>query len=409
MSTNNLQVESGLSQPPTLSLEELNRDPHGIFRHYRPLTPLLKREDGSYIVIRASDVERLATDPRTRQPETDYVERRGIRSGPLFEFFRDTMLMANGSVHRNRRAPMSRTFAFRIISDLRPRIRATANKLLDSHYDKGEMNFADDYAALIPARTISDILGVPEADIPVFTGWVYGFTRILSSSFRREDIPGAIDAKVKLTDYVAALLAERRSSPGDDFLTTYAGAVDEDGHLSPEEIVSQVFTVIVAGSETTRSAMAMQVALLLEHRDQWNAVCHNASLIPGAVLEGLRYEPSVGSFVRFTIDDIEIGGQHLPAGQILTLSTMSALRDPAVYTNPDRFDIRRADHPRWHAVFGAGAHRCLGEALAKAELEEGLLALTARMPGLELAGEPPKMNLHSGARQISGMRVAWRL
>jgi cytochrome P450 len=153
--------------------------------------------------------------------------------------------------------------------------------------------------------------------------------------------------------------------------------------------------------------MAIQVALLLQHRDQWEAVCQDATLVAGAVLEALRFEPSVAGFTRITLEDIEIGGFLVPACRLLSGSTMSAMRDPAIYAEPDSFNIRRTDHPRWHPVFGGGAHRCLGEALAKAELEEGLSTLAARIPQLELAGEPPKMQEHSGIRPISGMRVAW--
>jgi cytochrome P450 family 103 len=369
---------------------------------------LIRRDDGSYLVIRANDVERLATDPRTRQIETEFAELRGITDGPVFNFFRDSMLQSNGEVHRKRRAPMSRSFAFRMIAALRPRIRAVAEELIASCHADGEMNFLDGYAALIPARTIAGILGIPEADIPYFTSLVYRFARSLNFSFTADEVPDITDAAARLADYMTGLLAERRASPRTDFLTDYAKAADEAGDLSPDEILSQAVTVIVGGSDTTRAAMAMQVALLLQHREQWEAVCRDAALIPGAVLEALRYEPSVGAFARFALEEIEIDGYVAPGDSLLSLSTMSAMRDPAVYAEPDRFNIKRTDHPRWHAVFGGGAHRCLGEALARAELEEGLAAVAARLPQLELVGEPPKMGEHSGIRPITAMQVAWR-
>lgn len=396
-----------LSEPPTLSITELDRDPHGTYRLYRPQTPIILRDDGVYIAIRANDAVSLTNDPRTRQLESDMMRLRGITAGSMFNFASNSMLLSNGEVHRRRRAPLSRPFAFRMIAALRPRIRAVADELIGKCYAKGEMNFIEDYAALIPARTISDILGIPEADIPSFTAWVYSFARSLSASFTSAEVPEIEDAGNNLADYVTALLSERRASPKNDFLTEYTKAVDEAGDLSPDEIVTQIVTVILAGSDTTRAAMAMQVALLLQHREQWAAVCQDKELIPGAVLEGLRYEPSVGSFARVTLEDIGIDGITVPARKMLSLSTMAAMRDPAVYAQPDTFNIRRTDHPRWHAVFGGGAHRCLGEALAKAELEEGLAALAARLPHIELSGEPPQMRGHSGIRQISAMHVAW--
>ena len=126
-------------EPPTLSVAELDRDPHGVFRHYRPLTPLLRREDGSYLVIRAKDVERLTADPQMRKGGAEFAEVRGITSGPIFDAFKNTMLMSNGEEHRKRRAPMARTFAFRIIAELRPRIRALAEELIETHKSRGEI------------------------------------------------------------------------------------------------------------------------------------------------------------------------------------------------------------------------------------------------------------------------------
>jgi cytochrome P450 len=171
--------------------------------------------------------------------------------------------------------------------------------------------------------------------------------------------------------------------------------------------VAQVVTVIIGGSDTTRAAMAMQVALLLQHREQWEAVCNDLSQVSGAVSESLRYDPAVGSFPRIALEDIDIEGQVVKRGRIVSLSTMSAMRDPARYNDPDRFDIRRTDHPERHPVFGGGTHRCLGEALARAELEEGLTAVAERLPNLELMGAAPVLVGHSGIRRITGMSVRW--
>ena len=398
---------AGQFEPPTFSVAALDRDPHGIFRAHRSITPLIKREDGAYLAIRADDVERLATDPRTRQVETEMLPSRGVTEGALFDFFKNTMLLSNGPEHRRRRAPLSRAFAFRLIAELRPRIRSVAGGLIDRACAAGEMNFLDDFAAVLPARIIGEILGLPEADVPRFTGWVYQLAGALNASFTRDAVPQIETAARHLTAYVAELLAGRRAAPSDDFLTSYASAVDQEGNLSPIETLVQIVTVILAGSDTTRAAMAMQVALLLQHREQWDAVCGDTRLIPGAVAEALRYEPAVGSFPRFTLEDIEIDGCLVPGNRLISLSTLSAMRDAARYTEPDSFNIWRMDHPHRHPVFGGGVHRCLGETLAKAELEEGLAALVERLPQLQLAGNPPTIHGHAGIRRVDGMRVSW--
>jgi cytochrome P450 len=396
------------SEPPTFSMPELDRDPHALFRRMRLMTPFLRRDDGSYIAIRSGDVERLHGDTRTRQLETERLRSQGITSGYLYEILQHTMLYSNGTAHRQRRAPLSRAFAFRLIAELRPAIRARAHKLIDRLEGRSQMDFVDDYAALIPAHIISEVLGLHEADIPQFTRWVYSVSRAISFSFSRSDIPDMEDAARNLTEYVQNLLADRRATPRMDFLSSYVLGVDEADKLSPLEVISQIVTVIIAGSDTTRAAMAIQVFLLLQHREQWDAVCTgDMNLIAGAVSESMRYEPSVGSTPRFTLADIEISGYVVPAGSVLSLSTLSAMRDPALYTDPDRFNIRRTDHPRRHIAFGGGAHRCLGEVLARAELEEGLAALVERLPKLHLLGEPLRVFGHAGIRRISPMRVGW--
>jgi cytochrome P450 len=395
------------AEPPTLSIAQLDEDPHGVFRRYRHLTPLLKRENVGYIAIRAADMEPLAFDPRTRQIETEQLAARGIHSGPLVELWSNSMLFANGGEHRRRRAPMSRAFAFKLIEEMRPRIRAAALAIIEQHVQAGELDFLGDFASAIPARIIANILGIPAADVPHFTELVYSVSRSLSISYARSEIQGMQDSARQLMTYVDGLLGARGAALNNEFLATFLMTVSDAGNLSATEILSQIVTIIIAGSDTTRGAIAVQVALLLQHREQWDAVCADPALIPGAVSESLRYEPVVGSIPRFTLEDIEMDGYLVPRNSILSLSTLSAMRDPGQYVDPDRFNIRRTDHPRRHLIFGLGVHRCLGEILARAELEESLAALVNRLPQLQLAGKPPSLQGHGGIRRIDGMRVQW--
>jgi cytochrome P450 family 103 len=396
------------SEPPTLSTQELDRDPHALFRRMRLMTPFIRREDGCYLAIRSGDVERLCSDTRTRQAETERSEAQGITSGYLYDFLEHAMLFSNGGAHRQRRLPLSRAFAFRLIAELRPRIRAVAHKLIDAVEARGEMEFVDEFASLLPAQIICEILGLPEADIPQFTRWVYSISRVLSPSFERSELADMEAAAQQMTEYINVLLADRRATPRMDFLSSYVLGVDEAGKLTPVEVVSQIMAVIVGGGDSTRGALAIQMFLLLQHREQWEAACRgDSNVIAGAVSEALRYEPAVASTLRFTLEDIEIAGYVVPAGSLLSLSTLSAMRDPALYTEPDRFNIRRTDHPRRHLVFGGGAHRCLGEVLARAELEESLAALAERLPKLQLSGEPFTVYGHAGVRRISPLRLSW--
>jgi cytochrome P450 len=394
-------------EPPTIPFEELELYPHRTFRFHRPRTPLVRREDGAYIAIRGADVMRLITEPRTRQMETEFAASRGVIDGPLFDFFRHTMLLTNGQEHRKRRAPVARAFAFKLIAALRPRIRAIADELIDGTYAQGSMLLVEDFAACVPVRVISEILGIPQDHIPQFSSHVYRLARALGSSFTREDVPDLQDAAREMIVYTDSLLQDRRENPRGDFLTSYVGTLDESEKLGAIEALIQIVTLILAGSDTTRAAMAIQVSLLLQHPEQWAAVCQESSHIPGAVAEALRYEPSVGSFARIALEDIDIDGYVVPRNSILSLSTLSAMRDPALYCDPEEFNIRRMDHPRKHLAFGDGVHRCLGELLAIAELEEGLAALAARVPDLRLFGEPLSVRGSGGIRTVGDIKVCW--
>ena len=151
----------------------------------------------------------------------------------------------------------------------------------------------------------------------------------------------------------------------------------------------------------------MTLASLLAHPEQWRAFCADPDgLKKGVVAEGLRYQPIVSGIPRVAIEDMDIDGYRIPAGTPIAVSLLSALRDPEVYADPETFDITRTDHPRWHPIFGGGAHRCVGEALAKAEMEETLATIARLAPNTALVGEAPK--LEPGAiRQVSAMQVAF--
>lgn len=273
---------------------------------------------------------------------------------------------------------------------------------------RGEsFDFVDRMAARVPAEMIASILGLPTAEVPYFAGRVYQLARAVQPIYPHADHEDIEAAAAELFDYVEAHMRARMATPRDDLLSTVVASWRSDQAISFESLVLQVLAIVVGGSDTTRAAFAMLVALLLERPEDWAALQADPALIPGAVAEGLRYEPSVASISRFTKTPIEIGSAAVPAGVALSVSTLSAMRDPALYADPDRFDIRRTDHPRLHLVFGMGPHRCIGEMLARIELEEGLAALIEA--GLEIEMETrPSMRGFGGIRQITPLQARIR-
>jgi cytochrome P450 len=405
-SPNKAAAQAAIGDLPVLTIAEIDADPHAVFRRYRADYPIIKNEFGTYVLLRYADIERLCSDPRMLATETGHPEMFGVTEGALFDFFKEGMLTANGEVHRRRRSPFSRGFAARIIADLRPLIRKSAEQLIDGWYADGQVEFVEQFASRLPARIIGDLLGLPRADIPKFTSLVYKVTRFIAVSIAPDEIPGAEAACQELRAYTEAILDERRRAPRDDFLSSVLAKVDDAGELSSLEIVFQVIQLIVGGTDTTRVALAAQLGLLLQHREQWDAVCSDPRLVTGAVAESLRFEPSVGAFGRMSPEDIEVDGVTIPAGKLIGFSTMSGMRDERAYIHPDVFDIRRTDQPRLHPIFGSGAHRCIGEALARAELEEALAVLAVRIPQARL-DRAPTISGHGGIRRVDAMRLSW--
>ncbi|WFS03568.1 cytochrome P450 [Rhizobium tumorigenes] len=406
MNLNNSAERDANFRVPVLPISTLSSDPHGVYRHYRKEIPFILSEAGVYLILRADDVLSLCSDAKTRQVETELVTLRGVGDGPIWEFVQNGMLTSNGDVHLRRRSPLTRTFAFKMIDALRPLIRETVAQIADAVAPDGGMDLLEDFAALIPAKIIASILGLPQDDVKRFTEIVYRFSPLLGGSWRAHDVPQLQRAAGELRSYVADVVARRSYKKNNDFVSRLLFDVESDGSLSAEEVITQIMTLIVGGSDTTRSAIVIQLAVLLQHPDQWDAVLKNHDLVPKAVLECLRYEPAIGSVPRVTTTDIELDGMLLPANKACSLVTMSALRDEHLYRDPDRLDITR-EQLKWHPVFGAGAHRCLGEALAKAELEEALTVLAERFPTIRAGGAFPKVNGFSGIRTVQNFPVTW--
>jgi cytochrome P450 family 103 len=393
---------------PMLTVNELEADPHGVFRAYRTSHSVVRHEAGGYVVLRFADIERLSKDPRCQASGTAFPELQGLREGVLFDTFDYGMLTANGEVHRRRRSPFSRAFAHRTIAALRSNIRRGAEDLVDEWRGDGETELVEHFAAQLPARIISDLLGLPRQDIPAFTKLVYEVTRFFSFAVSEDELPRIEAAARQLKSYVVDTINDRRSRPREDFLSIFLAAADEAGEMSPIEIITQIIQLIVGGTDTTRVAIVMQAALLLQYPEQWAAVVRDPGLVPAAVAESLRFEPSVASTARVASQDIEVDGTVLPEGAFITLSTMSAMRDEAAYEHPDVFDIGRVKRPRTLPIFGSGVHRCIGEALAMAELEESLAVLTQRIPQLRL-DRAPVITGATGIRRVDGMQVSWKV
>lgn len=395
-----------LSEAPEITFDPGDVDPHAHLKAVREKAPIARTSLGVILALRYRHLE-LVTSDATRQLETETKAMQGITSGPIWDLTTHGMLFANGEAHARRRAPVAKTFAFKLMDAMRPKAAALAADLVAPRVGAGPIDFVNEIAAQIPARIIADILGIPRSDLPIFMQWIAD----TAASLGFIDLDRRAQIEQSLTEfmaYVEGLLNDRRAAPREDFLTDYVQTTARDGVLNEAELRTQIIGLILAGSDTTRGSLCLTLAHLLQHPDQWRAFCADPDGLKNAVVaEGLRYDPIVsGVPPRVALRDLEIDGYLVPAGTPVAVSLISAMRDPDVYAEPDSFDIARTDHPRWHPIFGGGAHRCLGEALAKAEMEETLATIAQLAPNTELIGGFP--TIAPGAiRQVTAMRVAF--
>lgn len=393
------------AEAPLIDPSWLLEDPHARFAELRRDYPVIRINAQSHYVLRAEDVVALLKDERTVQIEgRDYVAHHNVPDGAMARFLRDILLFANGKDHRTKRAPFARSFSHQAILASRDRISAVARKIV-ADLPRGEsFDFVEHMAARVPAEMIAAIIGFPVCEASYFASRIYEMASAIGPVY-----PMAKHARVEIAAreafaYVEAQMTARLAAPADDLLSKLVTDWDQTRGVEFSCLVNQVLAFMLGGSDTTRAAFANTVSLLRQRPDDWAALQADPSLVPRAISESMRFDPSVGNIPRFTLEPIEIGGTIVPAGVLLQLSTMSAMRDPQMYSQPDEFVMRRTDHPRLHLVFGHGPHRCIGEMLARLEMGESLKALLEAAPGIEIE-TAPRMIGFGGIRQITPMIV----
>lgn len=401
----NLHASTPAQSPLVVDPFQLMDDPHARFAALREDHPVIKLGEGHFMALRASDVLSLLNDPRTVQIEgADYVHLTRIPEGFTSRLMKDTMLFSNGDAHRAKRSLFARSFAFASMRSAQPKIRAVADAMV-ARLPRGEtVDISEQMAARLPALMIASILGLPESEVDTFVLHANDLARAVSPIYPLADHERIEAAAEGLYHYIEEHLRRRLARPQQDLLSALASSWKVDPMIPFENLVHQVMTIVIGGTDTTRVAFPTLVALLAQHPQQWAALRANPDLAAGAVAESLRYEPAVASVPRFTLGPVGVGGIAVPPGVMLRVSIMSAMRDPELYADPDVFNIERTDHPRLHTAFGLGPHRCIGEMLARLELQEALGALSAAFSSIALE-EKPRMTGFGGIRQITPVRV----
>ncbi|WP_377299144.1 cytochrome P450 [Rhizobium sp. SGZ-381] len=391
---------------PVVASSDLETDVHGTFARYRPAYPFVALDTGGYVILRHEDVSRLLLDPRLQATGTAIPAQAGMSEGALFDIFEQGMLTANADAHARRRSGLSRALAQQVSEEFRQHVRRSAAALIDAYRDGATLDLAADYAAKLPILALAGLLGVPEPDVPTFMQDIHAMDEFFRPHPTEQAVADAEQAARRLRNYLEDLVQAAENNPSEGFLSRYIRLSQEDD-VTRLELLVQIVQLIIGGTESVRTGLVAQAVHLLSEPEQWQAVCEDLTLVPNAVAEGLRFEPGIAGVVRVSVEDIEIDGWVLPAGQLVLLSFMSALRDERVFERPHAFDISRSNLKLARLAFGGGAHRCVADALGRAELEEGPSALVERLPNLRLEGRPDFQG-HMFVRKTTECRVSWQ-
>jgi cytochrome P450 family 103 len=355
-----------------------------------PWTTIEAARDGGGRLLRSQrGIELIAYDPlgdtlqdkRLRPLHSDYWAEHG--AGPRTLSFLDHGHLLTFAPDRHLRVRRKMVAAFQMskIDQQRAAFHEIGHRLVDGFVDTGRCDVVWDFTHHYSIEILCRLVGVPAADIPTFAQATLDLTYLNARPF--EPVADQLEQALStLWDYSADIVARRRAAPEADFISSMLVS-EQEGALSEEEVTWGVANLLFAGHDTTRYQLASIVRALIEH-DAWDAVAADPTLSAVAVEEGLRLYPVTLLLTRVVVgDDFVLEGVHLPPGTIVRANMMGTTRDPARFAAADRFDLQR-DRGRT-VPFGQGVHKCIGHALARADMEAAVEILTSRITDVAVA------------------------
>ncbi|MEU7834670.1 cytochrome P450 [Nonomuraea sp. NPDC049129] len=358
--------------------------------------------DQATLLTRYEDVKEVLADPRfTRLLNApDAARMSATDDGGLFNSDMAAIIPDSGEEHLHWRRLVGKWFTAKRMNALRPQMAQIAEGLIDDMVERGAPG--DLRAGLgfpLPVYVICDMLGVPAEDRDRFSYW--SDTLLNLTRYSKEEIEAA---QAEFFQYMSDHLAAKRTEPGDDLLSELiAAGGPEDGGLAEIQILVTGMALLVAGHETTANMIGKMVSMLLADRTRWERLLAEPSLIRSTVEETLRLDANSGfGLPRYLKEETEVSGTVLPKGTTVICSMAAANRDESAFEAADQMDLTRSPNP--HLAFGSGAHSCLGQALARTELQVVLEVLLRKLPTLELAVPVEELERVEGLA-VGGLRT----
>lgn len=335
--------------------------------------------DAALLITRYEDVKGLLAD--TRFGRGTGQDAASVTEGEHDPLNNSDMAMAipqEGEGHLTWRRQLNKWFTAKQMARLRTRITEVADRLVDDMTAKGApADLKGDLGFPLPVWVICEILGVPETDRDKFSYW--SDTLLNMGRYGDDEIRAA---QTEFYKYLAAHVAAKRANPGEDLLSELAN--DPESTMSDATLIATGQGLLVAGHETTANMIGKMMAMLLADRTRWEALLADPKLVRSAVEESLRLDVNAGfGMIRYIDQEIAIAGETIAPGTTVVCSMAAANRDESAFQDAAEMDLARTPNP--HLAFGAGLHSCLGQSLARTELQVVLEVLLRRLPTLELA------------------------
>ncbi|MFE2989142.1 cytochrome P450 [Streptomyces sp. NPDC059262] len=364
-------------------------------RSARPLSRVSLFDGRTVWVVTGQSVARdLLIDPRLSTDRENRAFPMPTERFALSRKRRIALLGVDDPEHNAQRRLLIPSFTLKRITALRPRIQETVDRLLDAMVEQGPpADLVSAFALPLPSMVICSLLGVPYADHDFFE----------EQSRRLLRGPAATDteaARQRLDAYLGSLIDRKRRERGDGLLDELIHRGPDEREIDREELISLATILLIAGHETTANMISLGTFTLLRHPDRLEELRSADSLLPAAVEELLRFLSIADGILRVATEDIEVAGETIRADDGVVFSTSLINRDDDSFTDPDSLDWHRPT--RHHLAFGYGVHQCLGQNLARAEMEIALRSLFARLPGLRLAAPADEIPFKPGDT-IQGM------
>jgi cytochrome P450 len=380
-------------------------DPDTAFTRLRAQAPVTRVRCpagmDAWLVSRYGDIRAVLSDPR--------LSSRAASSNHMLPGYADedanpgAIIQQDGEEHARLRRLLIGEFTVRRMEALRPYIQRIADEHIDAMLAGAEADLVPAFALPIPSLVICEMLGVPYADRASFQHASEILTGFDADDATREA------AGRRLQGYLAELIDRLRTEPADNLLSRLMARAEAAGRpLTMPELITIAVTLLVAGHETTANTITLSMLALLENPDQLAALRAAPETIATAVEELQRYLSVVQfGLVRYATADLTVGGVEVKAGEWLVAAIQSGNRDESAYPHADRLDVGRRD--RTHLAFGFGEHQCIGQQLARIELQVALAALLRRMPGLRLAAPLPRSAFKANGivYGLRSMPVTW--